>query len=495
MFENEMQANKQNSELNDNIILKRNEEGNLIKALDCEEIIKNYLNKNSIKFNNLKITKTNEGLSNYIYYVSVDNYLKLFLKIFNNKIDRKFEEKIISLNALQHNCARILDTDYEYYRIEEFLEYIQKLQRKEILTDKFFDVLLTKIINFNFLLYNENNIDTNNDYNTNHYGGDSYKEKNVFDILQQTFLNSQKSFAGFKKKFEQSKTTKNKFNFSIKENKFFYKAESENEEKPFDAFALENYEKIELYLTEGKLSEILNEIFPNEFLNKIKNRNSTCNEATVKVKDIPLFLSHNDVHLYNFLYKKPNFNNKNESYSYNCNENFCERNCSEFNSNCNNDNFKNNEQQIIFSEENIMLIDYEYACFNVIGFDVVNFFIECFFNLDFPQYPFYEKLESTTKKIYDKAYYDKYLKFLNDFSKNAINKNLKFYYNEEFKKENFFELFGSYEYYTKVCRLASIFWFYTALQFLDFESNVAKSGFNYVDYAADRLSVYENFYL
>lgn len=450
MIENEI-LDKVNSETNGNVILKRGEDGSL-KTLDCAAIIKNFLTKNSISHSEVEIKKTNEGLSNYIYYVSVDNTLKLFLKIFNNKIDRKFEEKIIRLNAEQGNCARILDSDYTYYRIEEFLENIQKLERKEILTEGFFEILVSKIINFNLLLSNKEDQSLN-----------FTAEKNVFDILQQTFSNAHRSFEAFKHQFEEWKTKNNFYSIRVNDseknqiqpNRYFYK--SNEDQKPFDAFRIENYEKIEHYLAEGKLTEILNEIFPNHFLGKFgKAEENSLNQ-------IPLLLSHNDVHQYNFLYKPI--------------------------SNALGD--RNSEAIRNLTKENVLLIDYEYACFNVIGFDIVNFFIESFFNLEFPEYPFYQKLENSTKNIYNKFYYEKFIKFLNDLVTESAIKGPKIY--EVLRAENFIQLLGNYQYYCKVCRLASIYWFYTALQFLDFDSNVNKSGFNYVDYSIDRLSIYENF--
>lgn len=438
MIENEILSKVNSEETNENIILKRDEEGKLIK-IDCEEIVKRYLNKNSINYSNINIKKTNEGLSNYIFYVTIDDKLKLFLKIFNNQIDRKFEEKIITLNAEQGNCARILDTDYNIYRIEEFLENIQKLEKKEVLNENFVAILTSKIIKFNFLLTNEFNKCT--------------EEKNVFRILEKTFLNAQKSFKNFKDKFDD---WKNNIEFNIVSNNNNKDSASNKDcfEKTFDSFKLQNYEKIEKYLSEGKLKEILSDIFPNDFLNKFNNKKN------FSLNDIPLFLSHNDVHLYNFLYRT-------------------------------NDQDQRDSNERILNEENILLIDYEYACFNIIGFDFVNFFIECFFNLEFPDYPFYEQLEKSTKKIYDKSYYDKYVKFLYEFLKELTTKGFDI---EKFSHLNFVDLFGTYEYYCKICRLASIYWFYTALQFLDFDSNINKSGFNYIDYSIDRLSIYENFY-
>jgi thiamine kinase-like enzyme len=472
---------KKSTESNKNIILKTDENLN-IKTINCEEIIKNFLKNISLDFNKnirgihdkenendlrIVIKKTNEGLSNDIFFINVENEIKLFLKIFNNIIDRRFEEVIIKLNSQKGNCPKILDTDFENYRIEEFLENIQKLKREEILTNNFFEEILTpKIINFNLLLFKEK---------------ESYiKEKNVFSILNNAFCKAQKAFINFKLKFE---------NWKINNIISFKKNESETKKycnntdghlihdidltnkDNFQAFSIDNYNLIESFLYDGKLFEILNEIFPKEFITEFSKDeiNQNDNRSFENLIKIPLFFSHNDVHLYNFIYKeKVNIGMK--------------------------DKIKDNLKEKTINLDNIMLIDYEYSCFNVIGFDIVNFFIECFFNLEYPEYPFYEKFEKDTKTIYEKFYYEKYLKYFFAFlTELKSNSSIECIFGL-ISEEKFIEIFSSYDYYCKICKLASIYWFYTAVQFLDFETNIKKTGFNYIDYSADRLGIYRNFF-
>jgi len=439
MNENDSRIIHLSNEKNENV-LSLNDEIEIAKITNCEEIVKRYLNKISKIFYKLEIKKTNEGLSNFIYFINVDDNLKLFMKIFNNKIDRKFEQKIIIINAELGNCAKILDTDNENYRIEEFMENIQKLEKAEVLKEGFHTILINKIINFNYLLIDER---------------DKYiNEKNVFNILKKIFKIAQNSFCIFKEKFFQWRM-KNKNSCpgisNINKADINNKYSIEKEEISL-AFNFDNFSRIEDYLSEGKLEEILNEIFPIDFLKILKN-----NEKEVDLKNLPLVLSHNDVHQYNLIYRGKNEKEKNNK---------------------------------VLKEDNILLIDYEYACFNLIGFDIVNFFIECFFNLDLPIYPFYERVVESTKNIYDKFYFEKYLTYINSFIKHSklINKF------EDIFKINDIEIFYSYDYYCKICKFASIYWFYTALQFLDFESNMSRIGFNYIDYSIDRLSIYENYF-
>ena len=67
MIDDEEIINSINLRNENNIVIKKDKEN--IKFLDCEEIIKNYLNRCLIKFNKIEIKKTNEGLSNFIYFV------------------------------------------------------------------------------------------------------------------------------------------------------------------------------------------------------------------------------------------------------------------------------------------------------------------------------------------------------------------------------------------------------------------------------------------
>ena len=66
---------------------------------------------------------------------------------------------------------------------------------------------------------------------------------------------------------------------------------------------------------------------------------------------------------------------------------------------------------------------------------------------------------------------------------------------KKIQEYKFIKIFANYFYYTKICRVASIFGFYTAAQFLDFESTINKTGFNYIDYSVERLGVYGKLFI
>jgi hypothetical protein len=463
---------------------KKNIETNQISVIT--NIIKNYCDNNKIIHDDrIKIIPTNEGLSNYIYHIIIENNSnsninlnqKFFFKFFNNKTDRKFEEKIISLNSKKEkkNCSQILDTDFQTYRLEKFMENIRKLKREEIYTKNFEEICIEKLSEFNLdIFYDKENC--------------IYNNKNVFNILKQNFFEAKKKFEYFenffyeycKNKIKEVEKIKKEKNHDIDINtsnnnhiKDFIEKEKNNLN-----FNIENFYKIKNFLEEKKFLEIFDEIFPKEFLNnfydenfEVKNKNNNyTNDDTNKDKDnsksinnidfenfykIPFVLSHNDVHINNFLV------------------------------NTEQENFDSGK----FTKENLMLIDYEYACFNIIGFDYVNLQIENFFDLEYSEYPFFSLLVENTKIIYEERYYEKYLNFMDIFLNKIANKKF-FEYILQYK-----QIFLSKDYYDKVCRLASIFWFYTALKFLDFEDIIFRKGFNMLDYSIMRLSIYENFNL
>lgn len=143
-----------------------------------------------------------------------------------------------------------------------------------------------------------------------------------------------------------------------------------------------------------------------------------------------------------------------------------------------NDIYKNN---IIRKDngEDLKLIDYEYAALNFIGSDIINYSIESFFDLTYSEYPFYKKVGNINDLFNDKKHFELYLQYLDLFaekSKDLI----------EFK-----DSWKQKDYFVEVAGVMSLFWFYMAILFLDFDSNINKTGFNYIDYAVDRLAVYK----
>jgi thiamine kinase-like enzyme len=136
------------------------------------------------------------------------------------------------------------------------------------------------------------------------------------------------------------------------------------------------------------------------------------------------------------------------------------------------------KQNLLLINGEIMLIDYEYACFNFIGFDIINYCIESFFDLDKKQYPFFGmKVENVKCLFEDGKYYQIYLNYIDKL-------------NLKFNLLNKLEIIRSEKYFIKIAAVCSLFWFFVSLLFLDFDSIFNKTGFNYIDYSIERLCIY-----
>lgn len=156
--------------------------------------------------------------------------------------------------------------------------------------------------------------------------------------------------------------------------------------------------------------------------------------------NFPLILNHNDLHKHNILIRK-NLN----------------------------------------SDSDLLLIDYEYAFINFIGFDMITYCIETFFDLEYPVYPFYNRLVESFEVLYtDEKYFNVYLKYL-EFLKLKI----------KIGGELDYDLLSSKNYFTRISGICSLVWFYCCLISLDFKSIIRKDSFNYLDYSLDRLKIYE----
>jgi thiamine kinase-like enzyme len=170
------------------------------------------------------------------------------------------------------------------------------------------------------------------------------------------------------------------------------------------------------------------------------------------LEEIPQFLNHNDLHKYNILLKSTSQN--------------------------------------VITDYNLLIIDYEYACFNYIGFDIINYCIESFFDLEYNVYPYYCVLVENVEVLFqEKKYYEFYVKYLDLFL--AKLKEVKS--DEYFQKfrENIFPIIITEKYFLKVSGLCSLFWFYCSLISLNFSKIINKDSFNYMDYSLDRLKIYE----
>ena len=330
---------------------------------NAKMIINNFIVKNKINVNKIFLTKINTGISNYIFKFQLDDK-SYFLKIFGilkefGLVDRIFETVLINLNS--KICPLLIETDYENYRIEEYIENVLIPDIYILYNDEFIKKLIFMIINFNTSLL----------YKPNEY----FLNFSIYNRIQKLLIISK----------DKLKIIKNN-----------------------DILGLSNkIEIIEFYL----------ENFNNILLD-------------FKFYD-QLILSHNDIHKYNLVVNKFN--------------------------------------------ELVMLIDYEYACFNFIGFDIVNYFIETFFDLEVKEYPFYKVENNLNELIINEKYFSLYLLYLDELNKFI------------FIPENLREK----KYYLNIVSFCSLFWFLTALIFLNYDDILSKKGINFLDYSLDRLSIYK----
>ena len=128
------------------------------------------------------------------------------------------------------------------------------------------------------------------------------------------------------------------------------------------------------------------------------------------------------------------------------------------------------------NEENLMIIDHEYASLSLPGIDLCNYMNENSFY-------FYEdgKYECKKDEINLGFYYDQYLKYYEEFVK--LNK-------VWIKKEDnkaFLELIKTKKYYINLHSITNIFWFLFCIINLDFENEIIKKNDHYLEYGYDRI--------
>lgn len=366
----------------------------------------NYLNKINIILNdfvgidnisNLKITKVNSGLTNYLFVLTFElnkliyNYfLKLFGEISDyNLIDREFESDLIKVNSQLGRCVKFLATDNKTYRLEEYLENIQKVEDYNVFKNDdnfiFIDIIIDLAIKFesSFYLLPSNLIK-------------KYSDLSVYSVnavLKRIVKIAKEKVDVFNKKY---------INSNLNDEDFIHYYEYLN--------------KITKYLD---------------------NFDDIYNNLTKEIKHIPLILNHNDIHKHN----------------------------------------------LILINGKTTLIDYEYSCLNHVGFDIINYCIENFFDLEYYKYPFYQKRVDDIGILFSKdKFYDIYLRYLDQ---------LKLVLNNSKLNEEHFEILKTKNYFIKISGVCSLYWFYCALVSLNFESIVSKDNFNYLEYSLDRLSIYE----
>jgi len=185
--------------------------------------------------------------------------------------------------------------------------------------------------------------------------------------------------------------------------------------------------------------------------NFVDNFTEIFGNLTKEIKSLPLILNHCDVHKHNLLINK--------------------------------------------SSNKLMLIDYEYACFNFVGFDFVNYFVESIFDLEYPSFPFYKKkIDNVSILFEDELYYKMYLEYINVLER-KINIIVEDTLQDEYIKSSLakydFNILRNKNYFFTILAVSSLFWFYAALISIEFEKIMDESHFDFLGYSIDRLSIYE----
>ena len=133
---------------------------------------------------------------------------------------------------------------------------------------------------------------------------------------------------------------------------------------------------------------------------------------------------------------------------------------------------------ILKDDKNINVIQNDFSCHNIIGFDFVNYLNENVFNY-LPTYQFNENdldLDLT---------YKFYLKFIEKFEE--MYSELK---NNDKGKEILNEI-KSKKYYLNLHCLINVFWVLHCSLYLNFEKFIENEGFDYFQHAIDRITLYE----
>ena len=133
---------------------------------------------------------------------------------------------------------------------------------------------------------------------------------------------------------------------------------------------------------------------------------------------------------------------------------------------------------ILKNEKNINIIQNDFSCHNIIGFDFANYLNESVFNY-LPTYQFNENdldLDLT---------YKLYLKFIEKFEE--MYSELK---NNDKGKEILNEI-KSKKYYLNLHCLINVFWVLHCSLYLNFEKFIQNEGFDYFQHAIDRITLYE----
>lgn len=129
----------------------------------------------------------------------------------------------------------------------------------------------------------------------------------------------------------------------------------------------------------------------------------------------------------------------------------------------------------------LKVIDFEFSSLNFIGFDIVNYFVECCIDLNYSEYPFFRVKRSFDCLFKDEFYFNNYLKYVD-----AINQITSF-------EEKILTYISKKEYYFKLLSLASTFWSLVGINYINPKTSICKNEFDYRLYVLERLKVFDLF--
>jgi thiamine kinase-like enzyme len=136
----------------------------------------------------------------------------------------------------------------------------------------------------------------------------------------------------------------------------------------------------------------------------------------------------------------------------------------------------------------VFVFDHEYASYNFLGFDIANYILESQFILEHTEFPFYQFFVKDYDIYNDERLFNCYLMFFDQF---LIKKGYLFKQLPGF--EETIKLCKTKDYYFRMMGLSALMWFVFGVIYLDFESIVNKTSFDYFNYCLDRKSIYSKF--
>jgi thiamine kinase-like enzyme len=134
---------------------------------------------------------------------------------------------------------------------------------------------------------------------------------------------------------------------------------------------------------------------------------------------------------------------------------------------------------LVKKNDDLILLDHEYASLNLIGNDIMNYLIES--NFDYDKYAFRTDFEFT-------KYHDIFTTFLENFTE-AHGDTLK---DEHVKK--LFDKTYKYKYMLRIACIISLFWFVYCVIYFNIQNFNSTGHFNFVQHALDRLFIFEKAY-